>query len=310
MILCLCPNPSVDKFVWLKTFNRNESNRYTKEQHFPGGKGIHVANAIKELGENVCILGFWAGPTGRWLKDQCEKKGIKCYGPEIKGWSRICTTLRSPLILQDTELLGEGPKITKKHFTEFIHIFKELLPTVKCVTMSGSWPKGAPLSAYSHLIEIATNYGIKSFLDCSGLQLKKALLTKPYLVHINKSEGEALFNGKNTVEIATSLSKYCDYAAVTAGADGLYYASGSKIFHASCKVEKILSAVGSGDCLLAGLTVAYIRGMNMADSSRIGVACGSANCVREDLGMLYKSDVEIFLNKVCVTNISKQILVT
>ena len=75
--------------------------------------------------------------------------------------------------------------------------------------------------------------------------------------------------------------------------DGLYFATPNEIVHAQCEVSEVYSAVGSGDCLLAGLAVAFLRNMNMIDTAKFAVACGGANCIRQYLGMLYKSDVEI-----------------
>ncbi len=56
-------------------------------------------------------------------------------------------------------------------------------------------------------------------------------------------------------------------------------------------MEKIISAVGSGDSLMAGLVAAYTRDLNLIDTAILSAACGSANCLREDLGMFYKKDL-------------------
>jgi fructose-1-phosphate kinase PfkB-like protein len=101
------------------------------------------------------------------------------------------------------------------------------------------------------------------------------------------------------------LSEKCKYAIVSAGADGLYLASGNEIFHAHCKIENVLSAVGSGDCLLAGLTVAVRRNMTPMNTARMAAACGAANCLRPELGMLYKTDVERLWEQVRVSRISQ-----
>ncbi|MEQ8878916.1 MAG: 1-phosphofructokinase, partial [Cyclobacteriaceae bacterium] len=85
MILCVCPNPSVDKYVWVKHFTRGKVNRATQEKSFPGGKGIHVAMGVRELGLEVAVLGFWAGASGQWVKEACKSLGIHCYGPELPG---------------------------------------------------------------------------------------------------------------------------------------------------------------------------------------------------------------------------------
>ena len=307
MILCLCPNPSIDKFVWFDTFEGGQVNRFTKEQHFPGGKGIHVALAARELGEEVIVLGFWGGATGRWLKSECEKYGIVCYGPDTEGWSRTCLTFKSEGKYDDTEILGCGPFISTADFRQFLNTFSQLITDASCVTMSGSWPEGSPSDSYAQLIEIATQAGKNTFLDCSGEQLSNALFKKPYLVHINEKEGQSLSLGSNSREIACLLSASCEFAAVTAGADGLYFATGNEIVHAQCEVSEVYSAVGSGDCLLAGLTVAFLRNMNLIDAAKFAVACGGANCIRQDLGMLYKSDVEILQKRAFVKNVNSEI---
>jgi tagatose 6-phosphate kinase len=84
MILCLCPNPSVDTYVWVGSFEPGQVNRVRKEQRFPGGKGVHVALAAAELGEEVCLLGFWGGPTGKWNRRSCGEKSVASFGPETE----------------------------------------------------------------------------------------------------------------------------------------------------------------------------------------------------------------------------------
>lgn len=292
MVLCVCPNPSVDKYIWVEQINAGGSNRITKEQLFPGGKGIHVALALKEMGELVVILGFWGGATGQWIKTECEKVGIACLGPETEGLTRTCITFKSDDTYNDTELLGVGPQIEVWQFDQFLDIFKQTAPHVKAIALSGSWPPGAPDDAYAKLISLGSEVGVKSFLDCSGNQLKSALSKTPFVIHLNKKEGQTLYPKSEISEIARSLSSSCTYAALTAGADGLYFSGAEFLLHAKCTITNLYSAVGSGDCLVAGLIYAHIHGLNHEDMAKIAVACGAANCLREDLGMLYKSDVE------------------
>lgn len=72
MILCLCPNPSIDKFIWVEDFKTGKVNRVKKELSYPGGKGVHVALGIAELEEDCAIIGFWGGPAGKWKKRSKE----------------------------------------------------------------------------------------------------------------------------------------------------------------------------------------------------------------------------------------------
>ena len=49
---------------------------------------------------------------------------------------------------------------------------------------------------------------------------------------------------------------------------------------------------------MAGLVTAYTRGLNLLDTAILSVACGSANCLREDLGMFHKKDVDTLVTRV------------
>ena len=300
MILCLCPNPSIDMFTWVDDFLLGQVNRACKEERFPGGKGVHVALAAAELGEDVKLLGFWGGPAGKWIKERCEKAGVSCYGPETEGWSRTCLSFKSGNRYDDTELLGPGPEISEKEMSGFMEYFDQLVARADCVCMSGSWPQGAPADGYAQLIRKTSQAGKKAFLDCTGEQLVNAISPLPFGIHLNRAEGAELFKEENPERLSTLLNEYCEQAAITAGAEGLYLKNKTEHFWAKCPVEKVYSSVGSGDCLVAGLAVAYCRGLNTTDAARLAVACGAANCISPDLGMLKREDVELLLNKVVV----------
>ncbi len=49
MILCVCPNPAIDKFIYLDDFKEGSVNRINQELSYPGGKGVHVALGVREM---------------------------------------------------------------------------------------------------------------------------------------------------------------------------------------------------------------------------------------------------------------------
>lgn len=296
MILSVCPNPSIDMYAWVDDMRAGEVNRVKKEQRFPGGKGVHVALAVRELGEEVALLGIWGGATGAWIKKSCEEMGVACYGPVVSGWSRTCMTFKSDGGFDETELLGAGPVIDAGDFERFLAEYQRLLSRADAVTMSGSWPKGSPRDGYAQMIRLAHVRKVPAFVDTTGEQLVHALKERPEVVHMNRTEVREHFNVTDIREGAFLLAKQCRYAVVTSGAEGVYIAEGKEMHHAVCRVEKVYSAVGSGDCLLGGISVALRRGMSVADAARLGAACGAANCMREELGMFFREDVETLVS--------------
>ncbi|WP_422350976.1 1-phosphofructokinase family hexose kinase [Flagellimonas sp.] len=292
MILCICPNPSIDKLVYLNKVDAGAVHRATKEFSFPGGKGVHVALGIKELGEDVTLLSFWGGSSGKWIKKECESRGIKCLGPEVEGWNRTCLTIKTKDEFNESEILGPGPTIAPKAYESFFNQFKEILKTTSLVCMSGSWPINSFNANYSKFIEYASRYNIKTFVDCSGDGLKRALMAKPFMLHINHKEASELFAYEDTGKSLSKLIQHCEIAVISQGDKGLFLFDGKKKIHALSKVAKVLSAVGSGDCLMAAAIVAYNNGSTYTEMAKLAAAAGASNCIREDLGMFYKRDVE------------------
>lgn len=297
-IVCVCPNPAVDTFAFIDEMKSGSLNRITAEKHFAGGKGIHVALASEELGEEAIVLGIWAGATGNWLKAECEKFGVKCFGIEVNGWNRINYTFQSRGEWNETEFIGPGPRISAEESERFLQEFKRQLPDAGAIVLSGSWPVGAPEDAYGDMIDEAKKISIPVWIDCSGKLLEQSIQHKPFGIHLNRNEMKDIVPKGFESSPQEYLLHFVEQVGLTAGKEGLYLGTSRKKIHASCELEKIFSAVGSGDCLTAGLAVAHVRNYSFEQTAVFAVACGSANCLTEDLGMFNRKDVEALLSKV------------
>ncbi|UCS93599.1 1-phosphofructokinase [Echinicola marina] len=305
MILSVCPNPSVDTYAWLNTMELGVANRITKLQEFAGGKGVHVAMALNEFGSKTDLLGSWAGHSGKWIREFCEELGMKSYGPELVGANRKCYTfLSEDEDLHHTELLEPGPELNEGQYLAFIKNFSEHLDNAGLAVLSGSWPKGSPAFAYAEMTAIAEEKGKKVILDCSGIQLANALERGFFGLHLNEHEAKELCGKDDPLEAMQVLSEKVDLVALTRGKEGLYLGYLGKIIHANVVIDQVVSTVGSGDCLTAGIAYGVNQGFSVEEIARHGVAFGAANCLREDLGMLYRSDVEELLPKVSIKELS------
>jgi tagatose 6-phosphate kinase len=291
MILTVCPNPSVDTYWWMDGIKNSEVNRIIKQEPYPGGKGVHVAFNVAELGQKSILMGIWAGNKGKWIKEQCTALNVLCDGIEVEGDNRTCiSVLSNNEAIKNTEFLETGPSINEKQVTEFVECYKKNLPKSKLVILSGSWMLGAPADAYGIFIDEANKMNIPVWIDCSGELLKQSLRHKPFGVHVNKSEALALCS--NETDIEKYFLAYVQQLALTVGKEGLYFYTNTEKTHAVCTVEKVKSTVGCGDALLAGIAIATVKKYGFKNIAKYGAACGAANCLRHELGMLYKDDVE------------------
>jgi len=300
MILVICPNPSVDTYIHFKNFLPGKSNRIIREQKYPGGKGVHVAFALKELNEDTVLLAFWGGDNGKWIKEQCIKTGIECIGPQTEEPNRICYTFKTEDNFNETEILGIGPDINSSAHDKFIYEFRKILPQTEIIVISGSLPPGCPADLYQNILDIATGEKIPLFIDCVGEPFR--LATRYYCegIHLNYKEFNELFSAGDQANAAKLLATKSRYAAITDGKKGLYLASNKTLIHAHLYLEKIYSAVGSGDCLLAGLVASRRREYSLSEMACLGVACAAAKCVHDELGLIHIKDVLDLLPKVNV----------
>ncbi len=302
MILSVCPNPSIDTYAWLQQLNFGGVNRIEKLKEFPGGKGTHVAFALKQLGVGTSLFGNWAGNNGEWIKNASMKAGIRPVGIPLMGNNRKCYTFRSgDKTIENTELLEPGPEMTERDWQQFLRKFSSEVKKHEFVCMSGSWPTGAPDDAYLQLLLICTKHKKRALLDCSGIQLKNALKTKFFGLHINEHEALEAFGINDSVKVFSYLKDKVTLLALTNGKEGLYLRSSTSSLHANVVIDKVVSTVGSGDCLTAGIAYGVSNGLTLEDTAKYGVACGAANCLNDDLGMLKASDVENLFPKVKIT---------
>lgn len=301
MIAAICPNPSVDKIYELDGIIPGSVNRCNIVRSYPGGKGVHVGLALNELGSDTEIIGFWGGPTGNWVRNECLSKGVSCSGPDLDEWTRTCITILSNEEWQNTEILETGPRANNRNTTDFLSSVESSCKISDAVCISGSWPEGIPLDIYHQLHTFCKFHKTDLWVDASGEYLDAALKINPFGLHLNRHEAtQVLGEGFHPAEMCRILLNSCTVVALTDGANGLYLGYNNQIFHGSCIVDKVISSVGSGDCLTAGLLHAWYGGKSPAESAQIAVACGAANCINPDLGMIQKADVEYFAKQVII----------
>lgn len=291
-VLVTCPNPSMDILATIDSLQPGVPNRISDEHRYPGGKGIHVAMALAELGIEVVVAGLWGGATGQWIREECLRyyPGIRFIGSEITEWSRSCYTFKTNDNYDDTEILGPGPRLTADVMKGYSNIISEHLTSATALVLSGSWPEGADKDGYRDLISLANQASVPTFLDCTGIQLEQALNENPFCVHLNRKEITEHFK-LDFEEASLALLTHSEVAAITDGSRGLFLSTSERAIHSLAKVDQVMSTVGSGDCLMAGVVAGYVLNMTLDQTAKYAASCGAANCLRPELGMLYKADV-------------------
>jgi 6-phosphofructokinase 2 len=179
-------------------------------------------------------------------------------------------------------------------------------PAPDYVAASGSLPPGAPPDFYAQVARVAKKRGAKTIVDVSGKALKEALeegvfLIKPNVREFRELVGEDIKEESQIKAEAQKMVKSgrCEVLVISLGAAGALAVSEEFAEHFLPPTVPIVSKVGAGDSMVAGIVLSLARGKPLRESVLFGVAAGTAAvmtpgtelCRREDTERLYEGMV-------------------
>jgi 6-phosphofructokinase 2 len=195
-----------------------------------------------------------------------------------------------------------GPKLRKKEWEQFLQELSVMEPPPDYVVVSGSLPPGAPPDFYAQVARIGKEKGTKTIVDVSGKALKEALeegvfLIKPNVREFRELVGEEIKEESQIKAEAQKMVKSgrCEVLVISLGAAGALAVSKDFAEHIVPPTVPIISKVGAGDSMVAGIVLSLARGNRLRESVLFGVAAGTAAvmtpgtelCRREDAERLY-----------------------
>jgi len=298
MILCLNLNAAIDKTIGVSSFDINKIHRPEFVMALAGGKGCNVARALKTFREVPVVSGWVGGFAGQFIETGLNREGIQTDFVHTDFESRTCTSILDRDKQTMTEIYEIGEPIPAEKVEELRTRIRATIGNYKAVTLSGSLPPGVPSDFYAGVIRIAREAGVLTFLDTSGEALCKGVEAGPFFVKPNESEARVLLglHPDETYDFAQGAAeiskKYGTNVLLSLGAEGAVVAKGQETFIAKNPTVEAKSAVGSGDCTLAGLTYGVLHGFPFEESIVCGVAAGAANTLTVGAGQFKLEDFE------------------
>ena len=306
-ILTVTLNAAVDKLYTIPGFAVGQVQRPEETRVYAGGKGINVARVYQLLGGSVAATGFLGGASGEYIDDGLRQESILARFVSIAQESRTCTVVVDPVGQTETVINERGPQVTPAECEALLQRLRELLPAYDAVTLSGSLPLGAPPGFYSDVVHLARRYGIDAILDASGDALRLGIEAKPFLVKPNVHELEALgVGGDGWGGSAQALrAQYgVTLALVTGGPHGAVLAASEGTWEAIPPSVQAVSALGSGDSLLAAFVWAWQQGWGHAEALKLGVAAGAANAAVYGSGFCTRDQIYDLASRTIVAKIA------
>ncbi len=284
MILCLTPNPAIDRTIILPSLVLGNVHRAQKSFVAAGGKGLNVARAIRTLGGESLSMGFAGGHTGDWLAELAQKEGLRSSWTWTDAETRICTILVSQN--EDATVINDpGMPVSASDWKQLQQDVHNQMSTAELICISGSLPSNSSAEDFEGLLSMLVNAGKQVWVDTSGTALHTALAHPGICIKVNGSEiGEALgFNVKDMASVQRALTvlgeRGITASVITLGVAGALLATKDGRWHAQGPRVSVVSTVGSGDSFLGGLVNGLDRGSAWPEALCDAVAAGTANAL-------------------------------
>ena len=307
MILCLNLNAAIDKTVVVSSFEINKIHRPESVIALAGGKGCNVARALKTLGETPVVSGWVGGYSGQFIENELHRESIQTDFIHTDFESRTCTSILDREKQTMTEIYEAGEIVPLEKISELRDHLLKIIGKYKALTLSGSLPLGVPSDFYADLIEIARKRNVLTFLDASGDALRKGLEAGPFFIKPNETEAKSLLGitSSEPLDFAQAVAgistRYKTNVLLSLGAEGAIASKADETFIVKNPRVDAKSAVGSGDCMLAGLVHGFLRGFSFEESIICGVAAGTANTLTIGAGQFKIEDFERLRSQVYIS---------
>jgi 1-phosphofructokinase family hexose kinase len=296
MIVTVTLNAAIDRTLTVPNFQRGQRHRASEGLTLAGGKGINIARALKRSGVPVIATGLAGGKTGMRIVEELTAEAILNDFVRIEDESRTSTAIVDPTGGTYTEVNEWGPHVGEEELGILLEKLTYLSRGADYVIFAGSLPRGVDDAFYGEAIRELNRRGVPTVLDSEGEPLRRGTQSEPFLVSPNEREAEGLA-GQEFHDDDDFLAGLDAIAEIGARNVLITRESGCwallrterergerRRYRALAPRIDPVSAVGSGDVLLAGFVAARLEERSDEEALRAAVAAGAASTLELGAG--------------------------
>lgn len=298
MITTVTLNPAVDRTVYISKLNPNDTNRVLRAETDAGGKGINCSRMLQRLGAETRALALFGGKSGDFIQAVLAKEGIPVDAVPIRRETRTSIAIEESADTPPTTLNERGGPIDHDELVALFEKAKDAARQSSFMVFGGSVPVGINQDVYRVLIQIAVAGGAKAVLDADGEALSEGIKARPFMIKPNLDEAERFLKTefKSKADVARAAHGIgemgIELVVISLGKQGAIACYQGELYDAVPPEVKVISTIGSGDSMIAGIVCAVESGMGIEDALRLGSAAGAATAMSSGTDIGEKSAVE------------------
>lgn len=278
-IVTVTLNPALDMTLDCPGFEAGKVNRVRGQALHAGGKGINVAALLSGWCAPVTAAGFLGQDNASAFNQLFRARGIEDQCRRLMGATRTNIKIVDADNGRVTDINLPGLEVPAEAMVALADDLEDMTAENGCFVLSGSIPAGLPDTVYGNLARRLKARDCFVAVDTSGPPLRAAIAAGPDMIKPNEHELADLLGrpvtGLRTVAAAARelVAGGIGLVVVSMGADGAVFAAPGRLLHAIPPAVEVVSTVGAGDAMVAGVLAARLGGCDdLEDWARLGTA--------------------------------------
>lgn len=307
MITTVCMNPSFDKTAETDKVNVGDVTRLRNVRVDIGGKGVNVAIVLRRLNEAARCVGCLGEENAERFLRMIAREDVAFDYISVPGEVRTNLKMMDHNKQAVIEINEPGVSMNEEQIQQFLLLLKEKSADSQYVVLSGRLPDGCSANTYQRCMQALD--GKKVVLDTAGESLLHGIKERPYLIKPNLPEMQTIMRKelRTLREIRDAAMFLIDYGAqnvvVSMGKTGAVFVNEKKTLFAPALRVEARSTVGAGDAMVGGILTGLMRGANLTEAFKFGVAAGAASVMTDGTQLVRKADFDVLLPKVTVQEV-------
>ncbi len=307
-MLTLTLNPALDLTVTLDKLSAGAANLASSGHLGAAGKGINVARVLADLGHNPKVSGFLGQNNDASFRALFSQHDIEDDFVRLAGDTRVNVKI-SEADGRVTDINLPGLRVTEVDWNRLLARLESLADDFGFLVVAGSLPPGVRPQQLEGMIEMWRERGKTVWLDASGDALKAGIKGKPALIKPNIDElvelvGRPIRDEADLIACAQELQQQgIQHVVVSNGAEGVHWFSPRGAWRARVPRVKVVSTVGAGDSLVAGLCAGLLEGRDEAFILRRAAALSLMAVTQVGVGIDNQQQLNLYQDAIEITQL-------
>lgn len=277
-VLTVTFNPALDLTVMVDALEPGAVHRVERTHRQAGGKGLNVSTLLALGGVKSVATGFLGQDNVEIFAHHLQRHGIEDAFVRVAGETRTGIKIVETGGSRTTDLNLPGLAPTAEHRRELLARIRAWARPDAWVVLAGSLPVGVEASLVAEAVAAARAGGAKVAADTSGPALAAAIaagvdLAKPNGDELAELLGTTLADAGAILAAAQRLhATKVPHLVVSLGAEGAIFLAPDGALRAAAPSVQVVSTVGAGDSLLAGMLHGLLLGEDLEARARRATA--------------------------------------